>query len=147
MGMGTRKPRAVFSTGWMIASIVAFSAMEVLIGGYIGPAIAGRWVSHVFMLRLEVMLVLSSYLVGGFLIGFFSPTVRVFEPIAGAFIAAVLPFLIGILSPSRFYLASTQRLCMAGALAGFIAYVGADAGERLCGMLGNSASAAYSEED
>src|SRR4051812_36901922 len=107
-----RKPRPAFSRGWMIASILAFSVAEIIVGGYIGPMISGRFVSHVMTLRIEVMLVLSSYLAGGFLVGFFSPSVRIIEPVAGAFIAAVLPFMMGILSPYHFYVASGNRLML-----------------------------------
>ena len=111
--------------------------------GYVGPVPAGRFITHVAELRLEVLLVLGSYLVGGFLIGLFSPAVRVGEAVAGAFVAAILPFLMGVLSPVTFYVASRGRMLVAGGLAAFLAFVGADAGERLEARLGNAASREY----
>ena len=140
-----RKPRVEFSKGWMFTSIFDFTCIEILMGGYVGPLLAGRFVSQILELKFEVVLVLLSYLVGGFLIGFFSPTVRVIEPVVGAFVAALLPFLIGVLSPSRFYIATGSRMLLAGALSAFLAYIGADAGERACAHLGNRDSQAYAK--
>lgn len=142
-----RKTRDGFSRGWVLASIAAFTVVEIVIGGYIAPVLAGRFISSIAELKLEVLLVLGSYLVGGFLIGLFSPTVRVAEASVGAFVAALLPFMMGVLSPVRFYVTSTGRMVAAGLISAFLAYTGADAGERVEARLGNRDSQDYAKDN
>lgn len=135
--------RTSFSSGWIWASMVLFIAVELVMGGYVAPVLSGRFISHISLLRLEVLLILGSYLAGAFLIGLMSPAVRVMEPAIGAALSAVLPFLVGVFSPVRFYHLDSDRVLLAAGLAFVLAMAGADSGERLAARLGNTASRYY----
>ena len=135
--------RSGFSTGWVWMSFAFFTIVEVTMGGFVAPMLAQRFMSHIAILRLEVLIILISYFAGAFAIGLISPAVRVIEPAAGAAISALLPFLIGIFSPVRFFHLDGTRPWIAAAIAFFVAMAGADAGERLAARLGNSASRGY----
>lgn len=133
-----------FSRGWVWMSVLFFTGVELIVGGVIAPMLAGRFVSHVLLLRLEVLAILVSYLAGAFAIGLFSPSVRVIEPAVGAGLSALLPFLIGIFSPVRYFHFDGTRPLWAVAIAAFVGFMGADAGERFAAKMGNTESRYYS---
>lgn len=139
--------RTGFSRGWVWMSLLFFTAVELLVGGVFGPMLSGRFVSHVLLLRLEVLAILVSYLAGGFAIGLFSPSVRVMEPAVGAGVSALLPFLIGVFSPMRYLHFDGTRPLWAVAIAAFVAFWGADAGERFAAKMGNTESRYYAGPD
>ena len=79
------------SMSWIAASFVIFMGCEVVLGGWMGPLLSG-FVSRPFVLRVEVLLMLSSYFCGGLIVGAVSPSVRVLEPALGAAGAVLLTF-------------------------------------------------------
>jgi hypothetical protein len=116
-----------------------------MIGGLLAPLVAG-FVSRPMVMRVEVMMMLGSYLCGGFVVGLLSPTVWVLEPAVGAMLAVGMTFLYAVFMPITFYGASSGKLVVAAVIAFVLAFVGADAGERLSSRLGNRSSRVYSGE-
>lgn len=135
--------RSGFSTGWVWMSLAFFTVVEVVMGGLVAPVLSGRFFSHVAMLRLEVVVILASYFAGAFAIGLISPSVRVIEPAVGAALSAMMPFLIGVFSPVRFFHLGGTSPWIAAAIAFFVAMAGADTGERFAARMGNSSSRRY----
>ena len=130
------------STGWVLFSFCVFVLAEVFLGGWLAPLISG-FVSRPLVMRVEVILMLSSFALGGFVVGFISPTVRVTEPALGAVLAVGMTFLYSVFMPVSLYVIEPDRLAIGAAVAFAIAGFGADAGERLSARLGNRASQAY----
>jgi hypothetical protein len=128
---------------WIIISLITFIIIELLLGGVIARLIAGRFVGHIFMLRIEVILILASYFLGGLIVGFFSPGIRILEPAIGAFFAVLFTFFYGFFTPHRFFGFSLNRLLIGGGIAFVLALFGADLGERLAARVGNRASKKY----
>jgi len=135
--------RGGFSQGWIIASMFIFLAVELFLGGFVAQVIQGRFITHIMTLKIEVFLTVGSYLVGGFLIGFMSPSVKVFEPAAGAALAVLLTFCISFFTPYRFLSFAHDRALIGGAIAFVLAIAGADLGERFAAKLGNRESREY----
>lgn len=136
---------APVSTRWVMISFLVFMAFEVVLGGLLAPLVKG-FVSRPFMMRVEVILILSSYFSGGFVVGMLSPNVRVLEPALGAAAAVVLTFMYALFMPISFYHLAPDRLLLASAVAFGVALAGADAGERAAARFGNRASRVYSGE-
>lgn len=139
----TDEKRKKLSWAWVIISLVAFIAVEIFLGGIIGPIISGRFVSHVFRIKIELILMLGSYLLGGLLVGLFSPGIRVLEPAIGAFLAVLATFIYSFFTPYRFFGFSSNRLIIGGIIAFVLALLGADLGERIAARLGVRTSQNY----
>ncbi len=136
--------RENFSWRWAAASFVIFLGIELLLGGVAARVIAGRFVGHVALLKIEALMILASYFAGGFLIALISPSVRVLEPGLGAAASVAVTFSIAVFSPLLLFGLGLPRLII-GCLAAFgLAWAGARSGERWAGRLGNDASKAYS---
>jgi hypothetical protein len=133
-------PRKVL---WIIISMIAFLAVELFLGGFIGPLISGRFVGHIFFLKIEVFLMLISYFAGGLIIGLISPGIRIFEPAVGAALAVFLTCAYSFFTPHRFYGFSFGRMSIGAGIAFVLALLGADLGERLAARLGNRQSQDY----
>ncbi len=129
---------------WVGVSFLVFMATEMVLGHWMAPLVAG-FVSHPFALRVEVMMMLGSYLIGGFAVGLFSPTVRILEPGIGAALSVGLTFIYALFTPVRFFSADPERLFAGAVIAFGLAMFGADSGERLAGRLGNRDSQRYSD--
>lgn len=118
----------------MIASVVIFTAMEIVIALVLAPAIfAGRLASPMLQIRLQMMMHLASFLVGGIFVGIISPRVRMMEPAVGAFIAVVLVFLMSVFMPHHFFQWSWGKVAIGGGIAFAIALFGAYTGEKWMG--------------
>jgi hypothetical protein len=76
---------------------------------------------------------LSAYFVGGLVIGFVSPGIRLYEPAVGAFLAVAGTLMLTVFSPYAFLAFSTQKLIIGGIIAFVLALSGAQLGERLAG--------------
>ena len=130
----------LFSKNWVLASIVIFIVCEVVLGEILGKHIFGSFISRSLRYRVEVILIFSSYFVGGFIIGFISPKVRILEPAIGAFFSVALTFVYSLFSPLYFFQFSFSRVLIAGGIAFVLAYFGAKYGEKFAGKSGNKES-------
>ena len=135
-----------FSRRWVLISLVLFVGVEAVLGGFVGRVILGRFLSQPLALRLELVLMLSSYFVGGLVIGLVSRSVRLLEPAVAAFLAVALTFLYTAFTPVRFYGFSSGRILVGGAIAFGLALLGADLGERVAARFGNRASQDYANQ-
>ena len=110
-----------------------FVALELLLGGLVAHLLAGRNISHMLGLRIELALSLLSFLTGGFLVGVLSPGLRLIEPAIGAGVTVVFTFLIAFFTPVTVLAADPNKILIGG-IAGFaVALFGAHLGERLRG--------------
>lgn len=140
--MPSRDASRPFSTLWTLVSVGLFLAVELGIGTYLGPLVLGKYVSPMFHLQLQMMMHLTSFYVGGLLVGLLSPGVRIAEPAVGAFLSVVTVFLISFFMPGWFYGFAPGRLLVGGAIAFAIALAGAYSGEKLMGNVGTDEAAA-----
>jgi len=129
-----------FSKKWVLFSLIIYLAIEIILGGYVSQLLSGTFVSRFFIMKIELLLMLISYFIGGFLIGLISPTVRIFEPAVGAFLAVAFTFLYGMFTPLRFFGFSLSKILIGGGIAFVLALVGAEFGEKLAARLGNKKS-------
>lgn len=130
---------------WILSSVVIFIAVEIFLGGFVGPIISGRLISHVLYIKIELLLMLGSYFLGGLIVGLISPGVRIFEPAVGAALAVLLTFAYSFFTPYHFYGFATNRALIGAGIAFALALLGADCGERIAARLGNRASKDYIE--
>lgn len=128
---------------WIFLSMAIFLAVELFLGGFVGHLVAGRFIGHVFYIKIEMILMLASYLFGGLIVGMISPDIRILEPAVGAFLAVLLTALYGFFTPSHVYGFALNRLLIGGGIAFILALVGADCGERIAARFGNRASQRY----
>jgi len=123
-----------FSTRWVMASVLIYTGMEIGIALFLAPAIfAGRLASPMLQIRLQMIMHLASFYVGGVAVGVISPGVRLAEPAIGAFIAVVLVFLMSVFMPNAFMQFDTTKIAIGGAIAMVLALMGAFTGERIMG--------------
>ncbi len=126
-----------FSTPWLLASVVIFTAVELLITLALAPALlVGRLGSPMLRLRLEMLMHLGSFWAGGLLVGVISPRVRMLEPAVGAFASVALVLMSSVFLPYTTLRFSTDKLVVGGGLAFLLALAGAYAGEKLMGNVG-----------
>lgn len=132
--LGISGQKHPFSTKWVIASVLIYTAMEIAIALAIAPAIfAGRLASPMLQMRLQMLMHLGSFYVGGVAVGIISPGVRLAEPAVGAFIAVLLVFLMSVFMPHAFMSFDTTKIVLGGGIAFVLALMGAFTGERLMG--------------
>jgi hypothetical protein len=124
-----------FSTTWVVLSVLVFCAAELVLGYFVGSVVVGKYVSPMFHLKVQVLLNLGAYFVGGVAIGVLSPGVRVVEPAVGAFVSVGLTLIISWFLPYAFLRLSFEKLLLGGGIAFVIALMGAKLGERLTGNL------------
>ena len=123
-----------FSWSWVMASVLIFTAMEIAIAVFLAPAIfAGRLASPMLQMRLQVLMHLASFYVGGVAVGVISPRVRLTEPAAGAFIAVGITFMMSFFMPSHWLSFDLGRLMVGGGIAFALALAGAFTGEKWMG--------------
>jgi hypothetical protein len=127
------QPPRPFSTPWTMASVFLFLAVELAIGIWVGPAVVGRYVSPMFHLQLQMIMHLSSFYLGGVLVGLFSPGVRLKEPAVGAALSVAVVFLISFFMPTIFYNFNFTRMAVGAVIAMVLALAGAYSGEKLMG--------------
>jgi hypothetical protein len=124
-----------FSWKWVLISIAVFMATEALLGWLVGEFLVGRYISAPGDFRVQGILYLVSYFVGGFVVGVISPGLRLWEPAVGAFFSVASSLLIAVFMPLRFFQFSTWKLLIGGAIAFALALTGAELGEKLTGNL------------
>lgn len=131
-----------FSTWWMLASVLIFTGMEILIAMLIAPAIfAGRLASPMLQMRLQMLMHLGSFLIGGIFVGIISPRVRMMEPAVGAIIAVALVFMMSFFMPHSFMHWSWTKLAVGGGIAFGLALFGAYTGEKWMGNITDPSTA------
>ncbi len=135
--------KKIVSRPWIFISFFIFIGLEILLGGVAGRILAGKFVSHVLHFKIELILILVSYFLGGLIIGFASPNIRILEPALGAFFAVFFTFLYSFFTPLRFFGFSLSRILIGGVIAFLLALFGADLGERAAARIGNSKSKRY----
>jgi len=128
--MATQRP---FSVRWLIISMAVFVGIELLLGGVVGEMIVGRYVSLSLRFLLQGILNLASYFLVGVLIGVISPGLRIHEPAAGAFCSVALMLSLSLFAPYSFIQFSLGKMLLGGVIALFLAYAGAELGEKLTG--------------
>jgi hypothetical protein len=117
----------------MITSFIIFITTELLLGGLIGEFVVGRYMSINLRLMMQGLLQLSSFFIGGIIIGVISPGVRIYEPAVGAFLSIATMLVITLLTPISFIHFSLTKVIVGGGIAFFLALSGAKIGERLMG--------------
>lgn len=123
-----------FSWKWVALSVVVYTAMEIGIAVFLAPAIfAGRLASPMLQMRLQMLMHLASFLIGGFAVGLFSPGVRLWEPAVGAFVAVALVFMMSFFMPTWFMHWDTHKVMIGGGIAFVLAIAGAYSGEKIMG--------------
>lgn len=125
---------------WVFSSFWVFVLLELFLGGIIGGMMIGRFVPHMLTYQFEVLLLLSSFFIGGAVVGLISPTVRILEPALAAFGSVLLTLSVGLFSPYQFLAFSWTRLIIGGGIAFLLALLGARFGEKLSARMGNKNS-------
>lgn len=129
----TQPAHQPFSIKWVILSMIVFVVVELLLGVLVGHFIVGNYASINLKFVLQGVLNLSSYLIGGFIIGLVSPGLRIREPGVGAFLAIALMLGLTLFTPFAFIQFNSIKLLFGGGIAFCLAIAGAMWGERLAG--------------
>ncbi|MBI1944944.1 MAG: hypothetical protein HYS27_04565 [Deltaproteobacteria bacterium] len=123
-----------FSWAWVIASVLIITAMEICIAVVISPAIlASRLASTMVQLRLDMLMHLASFLLGGWFVGVISPRVRLWEPAVGAAIAVIIVFLMTFFLPHSYIRWDWTKIFVGGGIGFVLALAGAYTGEKWMG--------------
>lgn len=122
-----------FSKKWMFLSMFIFIALELVIGVWVGGIVVGKYKSIYLTFLLQGSLTLVSYFIGGFVVGFLSPGLRISEPAWGAFLSVAIMLVLTFFTPHRFFQFDMTKLLVAGAIAFFLALYGATLGEKASG--------------
>ena len=125
---------------WTLFSVVLFCVVELVLGGWLGPIMAGRFVSPMLTMKLMMFINLGSYYLGGILVGVVSPRVRMLEPAVGALISVAVVLLMGFFVPMSFTQFSLTKLVVGGGIAFALALAGAYTGEKWMGNVGDDAA-------
>ena len=147
--LATAEPRVrlnlpPFSTRWMVVGIVLYTVLEMAIALVLAPAVfAGRMSSHMLQWRLQMVMHLGSFYLGGLVLGIITPGIRLVEPAAAAFISVALVFLMSFFSPSIMMQWSFSKLVMGGGIAAALAVMGAYTGEKWMGNVEGEAGIAH----
>ena len=132
-----------FSTRWMVVGIVLYTVLEMAIALVLAPAIfAGRMSSHMLQWRLQMVMHLGSFYLGGLALGIITPGIRLAEPAAAAFVSVGLVFLMSFFSPSIMMQWSFSKLIVGGGIAAVLAVMGAYTGEKWMGNVEGEAGIA-----
>lgn len=124
-----------FSTAWTILSLVLFLAIELLIGTWLGPLIAGKYVSPMFHYQVQMLMHLLALYFGGVVVGVVSPGRRLMEPAVGAFLSVVITFLMSFFMPTWFLHFNVTKVLVGGGIGFGLGLLGAWHGERWKGNL------------
>jgi len=122
-----------FSWKWTLTSMAIFIGAELLLGGFIGEVVIGRFMSLTLRFMIQGLLNLVSFFIGGFIIGVVSPGLRIHEPATGAFLSVALMLILSLFTPYSFIRFSLTKMLIGGAVAFCLALTGAKIGERLSG--------------
>jgi hypothetical protein len=124
-----------FSPRWMIASALIFIASELLLGGLVGELVVGRFMSMGLRFMLQGLLYVTSFFVGGFIVGLISPGIRTTEPAVGAFLSVTIMLALSLFTPYSFIRFSLMKMLAGGGVAFLLALTGARLGERVVGNI------------
>ena len=147
--LATTEPRVrlnlpPFSTRWMVIGIVLYTVLEMAIALVLAPAVfAGRMSSHMLQWRLQIVMHLGSFYLGGLVLGIITPGIRIVEPAAAAFVSVALVFLMSFFSPSIMMQWSFSKLVVGGGIAAVLAVMGAYTGEKWMGNVEGEAGIAH----
>lgn len=136
-GTTVRRKKAVapFSWGWVWASFAGFVIVQVILGGLAGQyLLRGYHTMHTGYL-IEGAINLGGYYLGGFVIGFISPRIRLMEPAVAAFLAMFACMSVGLFTPYVFYQFGMNKFLIGGGIAAFLAYCGAFSAEKFTGQV------------
>lgn len=123
-----------FSVRWVTASVVVFTALEILIALVLSPAIFGaKLASPMVQMRIEMIMHLASFYLGGVVVGLLSPGVRLTEPAVGAVVSVVLVFLMSVFLPQSYLHFDLTKIAIGGGIAFALALAGAYTGEQIMG--------------
>lgn len=126
--------RAPFSVPWVLVGVLVYTAMEIAIAAFLAPVIlTGRLASPMLQMRLQMLMHLGSFYLGGLAIGVVTPGARLIEPAVSAFIAVAIVFLMSFFMPTWFMHWSTTKVIIGGGLAAGLAVMGAYTGEKWMG--------------
>ncbi len=125
---------------WVFSSFGVFVVLELFLGGVIGGVVLSRFVPHMLTYQIEVLLTLSSFFIGGAIVGLISPTVRILEPALAAFGSVLLTLSISFFSPYQFMSFTWTKVLVGGGIAFLLALFGARFGEKLSARMGNKNS-------
>ena len=117
-----------FSWGLVFGCLVLFIIIEMILGGFVGPFVAGRYLSYTLTFSLRGFLNLASFFLGGMLIGAVSPVRRFYEPAVAAFLYIFLMFCLNFFHPHRFYIFQFSKALIGGGIAFVLAYLGTQTG-------------------
>lgn len=139
--LGIRGETHPFSMKWAIAAILIYTAMEIGIAVFLAPAIlAGRLASPMLQMRVQMLMHLLSFYLGGIVVGVLSPGVRLIEPAVGAFVSVAIVFMISFFMPQWFMHWSTDKVLVGGGIAFALALAGAWTGEKWMGNIDDQSS-------
>jgi hypothetical protein len=126
---------APFSWGWVWASCAGFVVVQVVLSELAANyLLKGHRTQHLQYL-VEGAITLSGYYLGGFLIGFFSPRVRLWEPTVAAAVAMFTCLSVGWSTPLVFYKFGVGKFILGSFLASSLAFSGAFSAEKLTGQV------------
>jgi hypothetical protein len=126
--------RQSFSWAWVIASVLIITGMEIGIAVVISPLLlASRLATQMVQLRLDMLMHLGSFLLGGWLVGIISPRVRMWEPAVGALISVMLVFLMSFFLPQTWMRWDWNKIVIGGGIAFVLALAGAYTAEKWMG--------------
>ncbi|MGR8935947.1 MAG: TerD family protein [Gammaproteobacteria bacterium] len=130
------------SIRWILYSLGIFLGVELLLAGLFGKVV-GRFLPHTLSYALEVLLILSSFLVGGAVAAVLSRQVRIIEPALGALLLVILTLSISFFSPYTFMGFTWLKVLAGGGVALLLAGLGAYFGEKLSAKMGNRDAQRY----
>ena len=132
---------------WILYSLIIFILVELFLAGFVGVVVVGKFVPHTLTYLIEVILIISSFFVGGAIVGIVSPKIRILEPAIAAFVCVLLTLSISFFSPYRFMAFSWAKVAIGGSMAFFLAWFGAYLGEKFSARLGNKNSREFFGDD
>ncbi len=132
---------------WILYSLVVFIVVELFLAGFVGQVVVGRFVPHTLTYLIEVILIISSFFIGGAIVGIISPKIRILEPAIAAFLCVLLTLSISFFSPYRFMAFTWTKVAIGGGTAFFLAWFGAFLGEKFSARMGNKDSREYFGDD
>lgn len=130
--MATERPP--LSAPWILVGVLVYTGMEIAIAAFLAPAIlTGRLASPMLQMRLQMLMHLGSFYLGGLAIGIVTPGARLAEPAISAFLAVAIVFLMSFFMPTWFMHWSTTKVLIGGGIAAGLAVMGAYTGEKWMG--------------
>ncbi|HEY4001690.1 MAG TPA: hypothetical protein VGO93_22635 [Candidatus Xenobia bacterium] len=126
-----------FSWGWTGLAFAVFTVVEIVVGTLLHGLIASRFPSMDLDLKLSMLILVASFLVGGFVVALVSPRVRIWEAGVAAFLTVLMTHLYAFFVPVSFIHPDLHRMLVGGVMGLVLAAIGADSGERVSARLGN----------